>query len=136
MQLPPEQTARFYQIWLALLHYVNDQLHLVPAFPASEERNGLLPLSDELQLRDALWADDELRERFISANPAGLSSADLAVVASWRYRLAGSFYIVRALKKYPASLSEDAPPRAYRALALSTPLHHLPPGPLPVLAQT
>jgi hypothetical protein len=136
MQLPSEQTARFYRIWLALLHYVNDQLHLVPAFPASEERNGLLPLSDELHLRNALWADDGLRERFISANPAGLSSADLAVVARWRYRRAGSFYIVRALKKYTVFLSEDAPPRAYGVLGLSTPIEELARGPLPVLAQT
>jgi hypothetical protein len=136
MQLPPEQTARFYRIWLALLHDVNDQLHLVPAFPTSEERNGLLALSDELQLRNVLWADDELRERFISANPAGLSSADLAVVASWRYRRAGSFYIVRALKKYTIFLSEDAPPRAYGVLGLSTPIEELARGPLPVLAQT
>ena len=136
MQLPPEQTARFYRIWLALLHDVNDQLHLVPAFPASEERNGLLALSDELQLRNALWADDELREHFMSANPADLSSADLAVVASWRYRRAGSFYIVRALKKYTIFLSEDAPPRAYGVLGLSTPIEELARGPLPVLAQT
>jgi hypothetical protein len=136
MQLPPEQTARFYQIWLALLHYVNEQQHLVPAFAATEERNGLLPLSDELHLRNALWADDGLRERFISANPAGLSSADLAVVASWRYRRAGSFYIVRALKKYTVFLSEDAPPRAYGVLGLSTPIEELARGPLPVLAQT
>jgi hypothetical protein len=136
MQLPPEQTARFYRIWLALLHYVNEQQYLVPAFPASEERNGLLPLADELRLRNALWADDGLRERFISANPAGLSSADLAVVASWRYRRAGSFYIVRALKKYTVFLSEDIPPRAYGVLGLSTPIEELASGPLPVLAQT
>ena len=136
MQLPPEQTTRFYRIWLALLHDVNDQLHLVPAFPASEERNGLLALSDELQLRNALWADDELREHFISANPADLSSADLAVVASWRYRRAGSFYIMRALKKYTIFLSEDAPPRAYGVLGLSTPIEELARGPFPVLAQT
>ncbi len=103
MQLPPEQTAHFERIWLALLHDVNEQQHLVPAFPASEVRNGLLPLSDELYLRNALWADETLRERFLSVNPAGLSSADLAVVASWQYRRAGSFYIVRTLKKYYAS---------------------------------
>lgn len=136
MQLPPEQTARFYRMWLALLHYVNEQQHLVPAFPAPEERNGLLPLSDEMHLRNALWADDTLRERFISANPAGLSSADLAVVASWRYRRAGSFYIVRALKKYTVFLSEDDPPRAYGVLGLSTPIEELARHPLPVLAQT
>lgn len=136
MQLPPEQTARFYRMWLALLHYVNEQQHLVPAFPAPEERNGLLPLSDEMHLRNALWADDTLRERFISANPAGLSSADLAVVASWRYRRAGSFYIVRTLKKYTVFLSEDDPPRAYGVLGLSTPIEELARHPLPVLAQT
>ncbi len=136
MQLPPEQTTRFYRIWLALLRYVNEQWHLVPAFPASEERGELLPLSDELQLRNALWADDTLRERFISANPAGLSSADLAVVTSWRYRRAGSFYIVRTLKKYTVFLSEDAPPRAYGVLGLSSPIEELARGPLPVLAQT
>ena len=136
MQLPPEQTARFYRIWLALLRFVNEQQHLVPAFPASEERNGLLPLSDELHLRNALWADDGLRERFMSLNPAGLSSADLAVVASWLYRRAGSFYIVRALKKYTVFLAEDTPPRAYGVLSLSTPIEELARRPLPVLAQT
>jgi hypothetical protein len=136
MQLPPEQTARFYRIWLALLRYVNEQLHLVSAFPVSEERGVLLPLSDELQLRNALWADDTLRERFISSNPAGLSSTDLAVVTSWRYRLAGSFYIVRTLKKYTVFLSEDTPPRAYGVLGLSSPIEELARDPLPVLAQT
>ena len=112
------------------------RVNLIPAFPVTEERGKLLPLSDELQLRNALWADDTLRERFISANPAGLSSADLAVVASWRYRLAGSFYIIRTLKKYTVFLSEDTPPRAYGVLGLSSPIEELARGPLPVLAQT
>jgi hypothetical protein len=136
MQLPPEQTERFYRIWLALLHDVNEQQHLVPGFPVSEERNGLLPLSDEMRLRTALWADDRLRERFITTNPAGLSSADLAVVASWQYRRAGSFYLVRALKKYTVFLSEDVPPRAYGVLGLSTPIEELAKRPLPVFVQT
>ena len=136
MQLAPEQTARFYRIWLALLHSVNEQKRLVPAFPATEERNGLLPLADEMQLRNALWADDALRERFISANPADLSSADLAVVASWQYRRAGSFYLVRALKKYTVFLSEADPPGAYGVLGLSTPIEELARRPLPVLVRT
>ena len=121
---------------MALLRYVNEQLHLVPALPVSEEGGELLPLSDELQLRNALWADDSLRERFISANPASLASTDLAVVMSWRNRLAGSFYIVRTLKKYTVFLSEDTPPRAYGVLGLSSPIEELARGPLPVLAQT
>src|SRR5258707_14039933 len=82
MQLPPEQTERFYRIWLALLHDVNDQLHLVPAFLFSEERNGLRPLTDEMRLRTALWAHDRLRELFLTTDNAGLSSADIAVLAT------------------------------------------------------
>jgi hypothetical protein len=30
MRLAPQETERFYRIWFALLHYVNEQLHLVP----------------------------------------------------------------------------------------------------------
>ena len=134
MQLPPEQTARFYRIWLALLHYVNDQQQLVPAFPATEEEASL-PLSDEMQLRNALWADDALREHFITVNPAGLPASDLAVVASWQYRCAGSFYIVRSLKKYTVFLSEDSPQRAYGVLGLSHPIEEMVRLPLPVYVQ-
>ena len=135
MQLPSEQTARFYRIWLALLHDVNEQQHLVPAFSATEERNGLLPLSDEMQLRNALWADDTLRERFITTNPAGLPASDLAVVASWRYRRVGSFYLVRTLKKYTVFLSEEEPQRAYGVLGLSHPIEEMVKPPLPVYVQ-
>ena len=108
MQLPPEQTARFYRIWLALLHDVNEQLHLVPAFSASE-KDAPLPLSDEMQLRNALWANDALREGFITVNPAGLEVSDLAVVASWQYRRAGSFYLVRSLKNTPSFSPKRSP---------------------------
>jgi hypothetical protein len=134
VQLSPEQTARFYRIWLALLHYVNEEQHLVPAFsPAEEEAS--LPLSDEMQLRNTLWANDGPRERFVTVNPVRLDAADLAVVTSWQYRRAGSFYIVRALKKYTVFLSEESPPRAYGVLGLSTPIEQLARASLPVFAQ-
>jgi hypothetical protein len=134
MQLPLEQTARFYRIWLALLHSVNEQLHLVPAFSATEE-DAPLPLSDEMQLRNALWADEALLERFITVNPEGLEASDLAVVASWQYRRAGSFYLVRSLKKYTVFLSEEEPQRAYGVLGLSNPIEEMVGLPLPVYVQ-
>ena len=48
MRLPPQETARFYRIWFALLHYVNTQLHLVPAFPANP---GVETVSTEVTLK-------------------------------------------------------------------------------------
>src|SRR5260370_12410360 len=44
MQLPPEQTARFYRFWLALLHSVYAHLQLFPPSPLSTLRNHYLPL--------------------------------------------------------------------------------------------
>ena len=132
--LPFEQTARFYRIWFELLHYVNEHLHLVDVFPASPEDGAIEP-ADAMTLRNALWADDALRERFIADNPAQFSSTDLALVASWQYRLAGSFYILRELKKYTVLLTEHAPVHAYGVLGLVNTIAEAVPMPLPTYIQ-
>jgi hypothetical protein len=133
MHLPPHQTGRFYRIWFALFQYVNEQLQLVPALPAIPKEGSISP-PDAFKLRNALWADDSLRERFIEANPAGLSPADLALVASWRYRLAGTFYIARHLKKYSIFLSEQ-PDHAYGVLGLVSPIEEIVGPVLPLMVQ-
>src|SRR5437764_5881711 len=94
MQLSPHQTERFYRIWFALFHYVNEQRQLVHTLPDVPTEGSISP-PDAFKLRNALWADDTLRDRFIATNPAGLPATDLALVESWRYRLAGTFFIVR-----------------------------------------
>lgn len=37
MRLPPADTERFYRVWFALLHYVNEQLRLVSSFPETPD---------------------------------------------------------------------------------------------------
>jgi hypothetical protein len=69
MRLPLQETERFYRIWFALLHYVNTQLHLVPSFPAAPGEQDVSP-EVTIQVRDALWAHDDLRQQFIADNPA------------------------------------------------------------------
>ncbi len=134
VRLPPQETARFYRIWFALLHYMNTQLHLVPSFPATP---GVETVSTEvtLTLRDALWANDALREEFIAENPAQLAASDLALVASWQHRLAGSFYIFRSLQHYTIFLSTTTPAHAYGVLGLVSTIEETVPLPLPVLTQ-
>jgi hypothetical protein len=41
-------------------------------------------------IREALWANDSIREAFLAENPAGLSRADLTLVESWRDRVPGA----------------------------------------------
>jgi hypothetical protein len=79
MGLSSEQVERFYRIWFTLLHFVNDQRQIIPDFPIGGE--GLSP-PDEMEVRNALWADDTLLEHFIATNPAGLSSVGFTVSAS------------------------------------------------------
>jgi hypothetical protein len=123
MHLPPQQTNRFYHIWFALFRYINEERQLIPPLPATPER-ALISPADAFKLRNALWADEALRESFIESNPAGLTPADLALVESWRYRIAGKFYIMRHLKKYSVFLSEH-PNHAYGVLGLVSPIEEV-----------
>lgn len=131
MRLPPEQIARFYRVWFALLHFVNKRLNLVPLFPDYAGERNILP-DDAMTLRNALWEDDALRAAFIAENPADLPEEDLALVASWQYRVAGNFFIVRHLKKYSVFLTEKSPVHAYGALGLVSPIEELTGGLMPV----
>src|SRR5258708_19946382 len=134
MLLLPQETERFYRIWFPLLHYVNTQLQLVPAFPAAPGKEEV-STADIIQVRDALWADDALREQFIAENPEQLSAADLALVASWQYRLAGTFYIFRSLQHYTIFLSTPSPTHPYALLGLVSTFEETVPNPLPVYTQ-
>jgi hypothetical protein len=122
MILSPDETERFYRTWFALLHFVNQQRRLVPSFPATWQQ---VPLSTVKTLRDALWADDALREAFLATNPAGLSPADCAVVASWQYRIVGTFFLFRYLKKHTIFLTSSEPAHAYGALGLVSPIEEI-----------
>ncbi len=134
MHLPPDQAERFYHIWMPLLHYVNTRRNVVPEFPATHEPGQVSP-DQVILLRDVLWADDALRESFVAENPAGLSSADLALVSSWQHRLKGEFFIFRHLKKYTVFLSSGEPARAYGVLGIVSPLEDIVGPYLPIYVQ-
>jgi hypothetical protein len=134
MRLATQDTERFYRIWFALLHHVNEQLHLVPFFPETPDTSAV-SAEDTMRVRDALWADDALRERFIADNPAHLSSDDLALVASWQYRLSDLFVIYRSLPQYTIFLTDSTPAHAYGVLGLVSTIEETVPLPLPMYAQ-
>ncbi len=135
-KLSVQEKERFYQIWFALLHWVNERLHLVPRFPASLSEGSVQP-EQAVPLRNALWANDRLLDRFITKNPARLSKEDIALVESWKYRLAGNFFVVRELKNYTVLLANSTPHmRAYGVLGLTDSVADTMILPLPVYIQT
>lgn len=132
MILLPQETERFYRIWFPLLNYVNRERHLFASFPAVPGTGTVRP-ADAGVLRQTLWTDVALLQQFVSGNPAGLSPDDLALAASWGRRVAGSFYIMRYLKRHAILLSSDAPARAYGVLGLTSPLEKIVGPELPLL---
>jgi hypothetical protein len=131
-----QEKERFYRIWFVLLHWVNEQLHLVPWLPAVPPEESVQP-EQAMQVRNALWANDRLLKRFITENPAQLSEEDLALVERWQYRLAGNFFVVRALKNYTVLLTDYAPhARAYGVVGLTDSVAETMILPLPVYIQT
>ncbi len=131
MRLAPQETERFYHIWFAILRYTNSQVHIDPNFPETPRDGGISP-AVAAQLRDAFWADDILYKRFLADNPAQLSDEDLALVASWQYRVTGTFYILRSLQKYTVFLSTTTPAHAYGVLGLVSNIEDTLPLPPPV----
>jgi hypothetical protein len=120
MQLTAAEVEHFYAIWRPLILFVNRRLRLVPGMLSA----GLAEpwnVQEVVKIRDAMWADDSLREAFVAENPAGLPAEDLAIVTSWRHRRAGEFYALRHLKKYSVFIGgKDS--AVYGVLGLASPL--------------
>ncbi len=135
MNLSLPEVERFYRIWWPLLGYVNERRRLVPRAIGKAIKGGVLSMQEAVKIRDALWADDALREAFIAENPAHLSAEDLEIAASWRYRVAGRFFVLRYLKKHAVFLSESKPQRAYGVLGLLSRIDEVIGRDLPILVQ-
>jgi hypothetical protein len=125
MRLSPEQVAHFYAVWQPLLLYVNQKLRVEPSM-LDARTDEPWDVQKVYPIREALWANDHLREAYIAENPAGLSPADLAIVGSWRHRVAGTFCIYRHLKRH-SILIKDGPDEVYGVLGLASGLDELTP---------
>lgn len=124
MHLSSEEVARFYGIWFPLLHYVNQRRKVIASFPA-RWHDAAVQAEDAVAVRNALWEDDTLREAFISENPASLSEQDLALVDSWKYRVADDFFVLRYLKSYTVFLAASEPVRGFGVLGVTGPIEEI-----------
>ncbi|MCI0685278.1 MAG: hypothetical protein L0Y71_24535 [Gemmataceae bacterium] len=70
MRLTDDEVRRFYRIWQPLLMFVNQERRLLPDVDVWDDAHPLTPERAKV-LRDALWADDGLRNAFVERNPAG-----------------------------------------------------------------
>lgn len=132
MILSPADAALFFRLYWGLNAYVNRQLAILPnQFTAASFRT--IPMEQLVTVRDAWVKHPELLAKYLAEDPDRLSPEDHAIVASWRLKVAGQFFVVRHLKKYSVFLEQRQPGRLYGVLGLQTPMSDLLKQPLPVL---
>ena len=68
--------------------------------PSVPDANTRAPLSIALAnpIRRVLWAEDSLRERFLSEGAADLGAAERELIASWKHRVSGRFVVLKHLR--------------------------------------
>ena len=94
-----------------------------------------LPITEVSKIRQALWSDNQLRGDFIEQNTANLSDEDLMIVASWNYRRAGKFFVLRHLKSHSIFIDDRSPAQVYAVHGLYSPLAEVVGPYLPVLIE-
>ena len=120
MKLSPDDVALFYRLMWPLQFYVNQRLGILEQVD-SVEMYAAIDRADKLLVRDALYENIDLIDRFVADNPAHLSDNELAIVRSWKRLVAGDFFIERFLKRGAIFiLSSDSPrPLVYSVLGLA-----------------
>jgi hypothetical protein len=71
MCLPTLDVDRYYRVWKPLLFFANEQYQLIPTWKAATLETKLRT-DDVLQVRERIWQEDGILDRFTSQNPAHL----------------------------------------------------------------
>ena len=136
MNLAAEDARLFFKLFFALLAYTNRQLKITPKVSAPTD----IPKAGGdalMKLRDALYADSELLVRFIGENPEHFTPEELDIIANWKHRVSGEFYLMRYLKNYAVFMPAKKSDHLYGVVGLYDPIEVVVRGqPLPVLLKT
>jgi len=117
MVLSDDDAALFYRAWGALLTWVNESRTIVAPFPRPTPGHPIDPVL-AVQVRDVVWAEDVLRERFLAEGASDLEPAERELVASWKHRVRGRFIIFKHLQKHSIFMSDAV----YGVRGIYTPL--------------
>ncbi|MGQ9492079.1 MAG: hypothetical protein ACUVR4_15310 [Anaerolineae bacterium] len=135
MNLPPPDVDLFYRLRDSLLAFANRELKILPAgtLPDQVRKHSIQEI---VNLRNACYEKPALLEQYLAANPDRFPANELAIVASWRHRITGDFYIIRHLKAYTVFMSLKEPEHLYGVLGLIDPLEVVLGGaPLPFMVE-
>ena len=126
MNLAFDEGKLFYDLYAALLSFVNRKLRV--SLEQFSDARGYMsaPPEARVAIRDALFAHRELIDEFVKENPAKFSVDELKIVGTWKHAIVGKFYVFRYLTNYTIFLTGGGSPnKAYGVLGLANPLEEV-----------
>jgi hypothetical protein len=103
--LSPVDRQLFWDIWLSLLAFVNDEKRVVPDFghpKSSLEAEG----NDMFAIEQAMWVDDEVIERYIKKH-GNIPKLWVKIARSWKqHRVDSAFVVMRQFKDFTVLFDE------------------------------
>ena len=103
MKLSNEDAKLFYQLWLPLLNYVNNNYHiLVDEIDFTSEK---IDPQDAAEVAHFLWERTWIIDDYL--NEAEISEEHKEIIKSWKRCIVGRFIIERHLKKGSVFISID-----------------------------
>jgi len=136
VHLSPDEARLFYKLNAALLLYINQQVRVLPGIETTAAFVDA-PFLDKVSIRDALYDHPELIDQFVSENPEGFTTTELAAVSDWNHFVRGSFYVLRYLKRYAVFLDSGSLARAFGVLGIVDSIEDIiPRAGLPVRVET
>ena len=115
MKLSPSDVELFMHLILQVQWYAQQQGKVLPKIKSLADYTNTSS-REKVAVRDYLFDHSELIDSFIQANPAKLSSDELAIVSSWKTFVRGKFIIERLLKKHAIFI--DTSERVYGVVGL------------------
>ncbi len=106
MKLSEENVKLFFKLMMPLLVFVNKKRELFENVSNVEDFDAL-ELKDKASIRDGLYEDTKIIDRFIDENPEDFPLKELAIASNWKNFIKGDFFIERHLKKYSIFIGEE-----------------------------
>jgi len=116
MILTQQESELFFRLYNALLDYTNERKRVTTMKAEYSD-------SERLEIRDVLFKDVSIIDRYVKNNPDSLSTEEIEILIEWKQAILGSFFLLRQLSKYAIFLSEDD--KAYGVIALTTKVEYM-----------
>ncbi|WGZ95894.1 MAG: hypothetical protein QJT81_07895 [Candidatus Thiothrix putei] len=105
MKLSTEEADLFFKLMWTLQFYVKQELGICPELSDVARYKDDCSLEDKSVIRQAVYDNSHLIDKFVTENPSGFTTEELAIVSQWKGFLQGDFYIERFLKKHTIFVS-------------------------------